>query len=484
MSQTTPTVEEIGGPAVEEQTILLYASGKKIYARGIKGFFNSWRWAFVALTQILYYGAPWITWGERPAVLLSLEERRFYIFDLVLVPQDFIYLTALLLLSAFGLFLFTAVAGRLFCGFACPQTVYTEIFMQVERWIEGDRHQRMRRDRTLSYSQRLPRLSAKWLAWGLIALWTGYTFVGYFIPIRDLGAGLVEGGLGFWPWFWVLFYAFFTYMQAGLMREQVCKYMCPYARFQSAMFDRNTLIVSYDEKRGDPRGKRPKDMLHAQLKANSKGDCIDCGVCVEVCPTGIDIRDGLQYECIGCGLCADACNGIMDKMQYPRGLIRFATLNTIEAGLPEPTFAERILRPRVIIYSSILGVLAAVVLGSLLMREPLKVTVIRDRGALAREINGEFLENAYRLQITNTTEQSQRLLISASGIEGLRVDGQSTLTVEPGANGIAIVSLQMEVEAAEALGAGSHRVQIQIQSLDEPDAQMEEETSFYVPARR
>ncbi|MGA0955204.1 MAG: cytochrome c oxidase accessory protein CcoG, partial [Burkholderiaceae bacterium] len=310
-------------PPVVEQTVLLYAPGKKIYAKATRGWFNNWRWFFVSITQAVYYLTPWLSWNDRQAVLFDLEARRFYIFDLLLVPQDFIYLTALLLVSAFGLFLFTAVAGRLFCGYACPQTVYTEIFMQIERWIEGDRHVRMRRDKELSLLARLPRRGLKLFVWVLVALWTGFTFAGYFTPIHELGQGVLSASLGFWQWFWMLFYSFFTLLQAGFMREQVCKYMCPYARFQSAMFDPDTLIVSYDESRGEPRGKRSKAENHT---ASGKGDCIDCGVCVEVCPTGIDIRDGLQYECIGCGLCADACNQIMDRMHYPQGLVRYTTL--------------------------------------------------------------------------------------------------------------------------------------------------------------
>ncbi|MGA1301995.1 MAG: cytochrome c oxidase accessory protein CcoG, partial [Burkholderiaceae bacterium] len=370
---TSPGGASTPSPVVE-QTVLLYAPGKKIYARAVDGLFNRWRWAFVFFTQALYYLTPWVTWNGRPAVLFDLEARRFYILDLVLVPQDFIYLTALLLLSAFGLFLFTAIAGRLFCGYACPQTVYTEIFMQVERWIEGDRHVRIRADHEKSLPSRLPKKFLKWMAWAMIALWTGFTFAGYFTPIHELAAGVMALSLGFWQWFWMLFYSFFTMLQAGFMREQVCKYMCPYARFQSAMFDRDTLIVSYDTDRGEPRGKRSKAADH---HAQGKGDCIDCGICVHVCPTGID--------CIGCGLCADACNTIMDRMDYPRGLVRYATLNALEHKLTPDEVKRRFFRPRVLIYTAVLSVVALVVLSTLAMRVPLKVNVIRDRGALARE---------------------------------------------------------------------------------------------------
>ena len=468
---------------VVEQTVLLYAAGKKIYARSIAGHFNNWRWAFVFLTQALYYITPWLTWKDRPAVLFDLEARRFYIFDLILVPQDFIYLTALLLLSAFGLFLFTAVAGRLFCGYACPQTVYTSIFMQIERWIEGDRHVRIRHDKEWSLAKRMPRKLLKWLVWAAIALWTGLTFAGYFTPIRDLAAGVVGAGisLGFWQWFWMLFYSFFTMMQAGFMREQVCKYMCPYARFQSAMFDRDTLIVSYDTARGDPRGKRAK---HEDYKAAGKGDCIDCGVCVEVCPTGIDIRDGLQYECIGCGLCADACNGIMDKMSYPRGLVRYTSINALERNYTSAEVKRHFFRPRVLIYSTILLIITVAVLTSLFMRTPLKVNVIRDRGALAREVEGAFIENTYRLQINNTGNHAHVFLIKPvgkDGLENLKALGDVKVDVAGGAVKTAIISVQMPIDQANALTKGSHPIQIQVQSLDQPDLKVSEKAVFFTP---
>ena len=323
------------------QVVSMYRSEKKIHARAVSGWFAAWRWLLVWGTQLLFYGLPWLPWNGRQAVLFDLGARRFYIFDLVLYPQDFIYLTALLVISAYALFLFTAVAGRLWCGFACPQTVYTEIFMWVERHFEGDRSARMRLDAAPWSADKLWRKGGKQAVWVAIGLWTGFTFVGYFTPIHTLWAevwatlGLgaaTQPGLGPWEAFWVLFYGFATYGNAGYMREQVCKYMCPYARFQSAMFDKDTMIVSYDPGRGEPRGSRPRSLAHAEVKAQGKGDCIDCTLCVQVCPTGIDIRDGLQYECISCSACIDVCDGVMDKMQYPRGLIRFATENGLEHG--------------------------------------------------------------------------------------------------------------------------------------------------------
>lgn len=354
----------------------------------------------VFLTQLVFYGLPWLEWGQRQMVLFDLGARRFYIFGLVLYPQDFIYLTGLLIISALSLFLFTAVAGRLWCGFACPQTVYTEIFMWIEHKIEGDRSARLRLDKSAWTFEKLWKKSTKQLLWVLFSLWTGFTFVGYFVPIRELGAELLAFQ-GTWQIFWVGFYGFATYGNAGFLREQVCKYMCPYARFQSAMFDPDTLIVTYDEARGEQRGPRVKT---SDYKAKGLGDCIDCTLCVQVCPTGIDIRNGLQYECIGCGLCVDACDTVMDKMQYPRGLIRFSTQNAVSKGWGRSEILRRVMRPRVLIYTAILVALCVGLLASLVSRTPLKVDVVRDRAALSRIVAGGKLENVYRLQIMNATE--------------------------------------------------------------------------------
>jgi cytochrome c oxidase accessory protein FixG len=306
--------------------VSLYQKSQKIYPRAVSGWFMRWRWTLVFATQLVFYGMPWLQWNGRQAVLFDLAARRFYIFDLVLYPQDFIFLTGILIICAYSLFLFTAVAGRLWCGYACPQTVYTEIFMWIERRIEGDRVARMKLDASPWTFDKVWRKTAKQGAWLALGLWTGFTLVGYFTPIKTLWAESFTLSFGPWEWFWVLFYGFATYGNAGWMREQVCKYMCPYARFQSAMFDKDTLIISYDPARGDPRGSRSRK---ADPKALGLGDCIDCLLCVQVCPTGIDIRKGLQYECIGCAACIDVCDGVMDKMNYPRGLIRYATQNSM-----------------------------------------------------------------------------------------------------------------------------------------------------------
>ena len=428
----------------------------------------------VAITQLVFYGLPWLEWGQRQMVLFDLGARRFYIFGLVLYPQDFIYLTGLLIISALSLFLFTAVAGRLWCGFACPQTVYTEIFMWIEHKIEGERSARLRLDASAWGWEKIWKKSVKQGLWIIFSLWTGFTFVGYFVPIRELGSELMSLQ-GSWQIFWVLFYGFATYGNAGFLREQVCKYMCPYARFQSAMFDRDTLIVTYDQTRGEPRGPRTKKL---DYKANNLGDCIDCTLCVQVCPVGIDIRNGLQYECIGCGLCVDACNSVMDKMSYPRGLIRFSTQNALSKGWDKSQIIKRVMRPRVLIYTGVLVALCVTMLASLISRAPLKVDIERDRAALSRIVAGGRLENVYRLQIMNAAEKRQHYQIAVSGLEGLQLEmAESEVQIDAAQSRWIAIRLQIPYGSA---APGSHPVQFEIKAV-ESGVVVSEKSLFLVP---
>jgi cytochrome c oxidase accessory protein FixG len=476
-----PTASPPADDDARSVVISLYQKQPRIYARAVTGWFAAWRWAFVWATQLVFYGLPWLPWNGRQAVLFDLGARRFYIFELVLYPQDFIYLTGLLIVSAYALFLFTAVAGRLWCGFACPQTVYTEIFMWVERHIEGDRMQRMKLDKAPWGAEKLLRKTAKQVVWIAIGLWTGFTFVGYFTPIRELGAAVLSFGLGPWETFWVLFYGLATYGNAGWLREQVCKYMCPYARFQSAMFDKDTLIISYDAERGEPRGTRGRK---TDLKAAGLGSCIDCELCVQVCPTGIDIRKGLQYECIGCAACIDVCNGVMDKMQYPRGLIRYDTQNGMQRHLSRGAIWGRVFRPRVLIYGTVLLLICTALLASLWLRTPFKVDVVRDRGALARLVDEGFIENVYRLQIMNATERPQRYRVSAQGLPGLATARVIEVQVDGAQARWVPVALRLPPQAAAEAGSGSHRIQFVVEQL--PDARsagasQAEKSTFMVP---
>jgi cytochrome c oxidase accessory protein FixG len=462
----------------------LYQSEKKIYPRAVSGWFAGWRWALVWATQLLFYGLPWLQWNARPALLFDLAARRFYIFDLVLYPQDFIYLAGLLIVSAFALFLFTTVAGRLWCGYACPQTVYTELFMWVERRIEGDRIARMRLDANGASLEKWLRKGGKHAAWAAIGLWTGVTFVGYFTPIRSLSAELMTLSLGPWESFWVLFYGFATYGNAGFMREQVCKYMCPYARFQGVMFDRDTLVIGYDTTRGDPRGSRPKSLPHAALAGAGKGDCIDCGLCVQVCPTGIDIRKGLQIECIGCAACIDVCDSVMDKMSYPRGLIRYATQNGIDGRWTRGQMWRRVLRPRVLVYTALLLGIVAAFGTSLALRKPFKVDVVRDRGALARQVEDGRIENVYRLQVMNASESAQHFRVQVEGLAGAVIASKSEFEVGSTQARWVAVDVQIAAEAARALGPGMHKLRFEIERLASRDGgqvEVVEKSTFMVP---
>ncbi|MEC5218322.1 cytochrome c oxidase accessory protein FixG [Actimicrobium sp. GrIS 1.19] len=459
----------------EVAVIKMYAAREEIFPREAKGRYATLRWLCVWMTQIVFYGLPWLHLNGRQALLFDLGARKFYIFGLVLWPQDFIYLAALLIVCAYGLFLVTAVAGRVWCGFACPQTVYTEIFMWIERRIEGTRSARMRLARQPWTIGKISRKTAKHLAWGVVALWTGVTFVGYFTPVHTLLHGIANVTLGPWEWFWVLFYAFATYGNAGWMREQVCKYMCPYARFQSAMFDKDTLIITYDKERGEPRGPLAKK---AAPTTPPTGDCIDCGLCVQVCPTGIDIRNGLQYECIGCAACVDACNSVMAKIDLPAGLIRYSTDHAIASHWSIEQMRARVFRPRVLIYTALLALIVTAFFVSLYARTPLKVDVIRDRGAMGRVVDDDVIENVYRLQIMNTGEASHHYKLSVSGIDGIALASADELDLL--GTGARAVPVRVHVPAGKGT-PGSNKITFTLKATDGADLQVSEKAVFFVP---
>ena len=480
LRRVIPITPVAAAPSASDSSeiVSLYKSESTIYAKAVSGWFSHWRWAMVWITQLVFYGLPWLSMNDRQAMLFDLGSRRFYIFNLVLYPQDLIYLTGLLVVSALSLFLFTAVAGRLWCGYACPQTVYTEIFMWVERKVEGDRNARMRLDKSPWGLPKISKKTLKHAVWLAIGLWTGFTFVGYFTPIRELASAVATLHLGPWEWFWVLFYGFATYGNAGWMREQVCKYMCPYARFQSAMFDKDTLIVTYDSERGEGRGSRPRSDSPEVYKAKGLGDCIDCGLCVQVCPTGIDIRNGLQYECISCSACIDVCNNVMDKMSYPRGLIRNSTQNGIDQKLSRTDMFRRVLRPRVLIYTAVLAAVSIAMLWSLFVRSSFKVDVVRDRGAIARMVGPGLIENVYRLQIMNATETGQEYVLDVQGIDGARIVSGTQVAVEAADSRWVPVRVQIPPNAASP---GSHPINFVIAPVQSPGGQITEKSVFLVP---
>ncbi len=396
-------------PAPEQEPVSseeVYARHKKVYPREVHGIFANLRVLGVVLLLGLFYGVAWLQWNGHQAVLLDLPARKFYIFGLTFWPQDFFYFAWLLIIAALTLFYVTALAGRLWCGYACPQTVWTEIFLWIERKIEGSRNRQIKRDTGKMTTAKFRVKALKHFVWIAFSLYTGFTFVGYFTPIRELAVELTRFNLGPWETFWICFYGFATYGNAGWMREQVCIYMCPYARFQSAMFDKDTLIIAYDEQRGEPRGSRKRG---GDPRESGLGDCIDCTLCVQVCPTGIDIRQGLQYQCIGCAACIDVCDQIMEKMDYPKGLIRYTTEHSMSGKL------THILRPRTIMYTLLLVALSAGLVYAISQRTALELDIIRDRNSLYRETNTGLVENVYTLKVINMDEKPHRYVLEVSG---------------------------------------------------------------------
>ena len=445
----------------------LYQKQVKVYPHDVDGHFARLRQVAMYVLLGLFYGVVWLEWDERQAILFDLPARKFHIFGLTLWPQDFIYLALLLLFLALILFFVTALAGRLWCGFACPQTVWTEAFLLMERWTEGPRNKRMKLDKGPMTREKFLRKSAKQFLWITFSLWTGLTFVGYFTPVRELTGDLAGLDLNSWGAFWLFFYALATYGNAGFLREQVCKYMCPYARFQSAMFDKDTLIIAYDEKRGEPRGGRRRN---ATPDKDKRGDCIDCTLCVQVCPTGIDIRNGLQYECIACAACVDVCNEVMDKMGYERNLVRYTTENT-ERGKP-----ARLLRPRIVLYAALLLIIASGMMLSLGTRTPLRMEVIRDRNALYRQVANDQVENVYSLRVINMTNEPQRYTLQVTGIEGLIVEAP-VLDVPPAQSQAFPVRLRVD----QSSGSGSVPVTLTIEASDDPGVRIERTSNFFFP---
>ncbi len=449
------------------------ASDAKIYPRAVTGLFAMWRSIGVLILLGIYYIVPWLEWADRQAVLFDLPNRKFHIFGLTFWPQDFFYFAVLLIIASFALFFFTAIAGRLWCGYACPQTVWTELFMWIARKVEGDRPKQIKLDKMPWNAYKIRIKATKHFLWLALAAYTGFTFVGYFTPIDELASRILELSLGPWEWFWIIFYSFATWGNAGFMREQVCIYMCPYARFQSAMFDNNTLIISYDEKRGEPRGSRKKDDVPS---SKGLGSCIDCTLCVQVCPTGIDIRDGLQYQCIACSACIDVCDSVMDKMNYDRGLIRYTTENALQGK------SVSLFRPRIMVYAVAL-ILMIVTLGyAIATRIPLEVGIIRDRTRLFNETDMGLIENTYSLQIINKDEKSHNYKISASGIEGMKIIIKSD-TVKIASGEVRDVPLRLQVDPYD-LKKRSTEINISVISIDNPDIIINEATRFLGPSGR
>ena len=447
----------------------LYQRREKIYTRKIEGFYQRVRTLTGWPLLLGYFCMPWVSIGDRQAIWFNLPEREFHILTMTFWPQDFPLLAFLLIIAAYTLFATTVSAGRLWCGYTCPQTVWTSIYMWVEQKWEGTRNQRIKLDKQPWSLTKAFRKGGKHLTWLFVAFTTGLTFVGYFTPMRELVFDLVDLSASSWALAWIVFFMAATYINAGWMREQVCKYMCPYARFQSVMFDQDTLIVSYDYNRGEPRGSRKRSIDH---RAAGMGDCIDCELCVQVCPTGIDIRDGLQYECIGCALCVDACNSVMRKMGYEPGLVRYTSERELEGG------KTHWLRPRIIGYIVMLCVMTSVFAYNVWSRIPLELTVIRDRNTLFVETADGGIENIYRLHIVNMDPRPHTYVLNVSGIDGLEVKGLTRYDLAGSED--RVVNLRVWADA-EQLELPSTDLSFEIRAEDQPSLRAVRETRFMRP---
>ena len=462
-------VQELAPSEVGE--IDLYQKREKIYTRKIEGFYQRMR-LFTGWPLLLgYLLLPWFNWHGRQSVLFDLPARQFNIFGLTFWPQDFPLLAWLLIIAAWSLFAVTVWAGRVWCGYTCPQTVWTSMFMWAEQLAEGSRNQRIKLDKRPWSIEKALRKLAKHSMWLGIAAITGITFVGYFSPIRQLIPDLLSFQPSFWEISWVAFFTVATYINAGWMREQVCMYMCPYARFQSVMFDADTLVVSYDSKRGEPRGSRKRD----QQKSELLGDCIDCQLCVQVCPTGIDIRNGLQYECITCALCIDACDSVMEKMSYPPGLISYTTENTLD-GKP-----HRLLRPRLLGYVAGILVMVSLFAYTVISRVPLRIDVLRDRNQLYSETSMGQIENVYTLKIMNMDQAPHQFTLKVESSTPLQWIGEQKISVAAGE----VYTLPLRLQAdPEDLDTPGFDFEFVVTDIDNPRASASSESRFIGPTSR
>lgn len=451
---------------------------KKIYPRKIQGFYQRLR-RYTGIPLLLgFLLMPWLTIDNRPAIFFDLSEQKFHIFWMSFWPQDGVLLAWLLILAAFVLFAVTVLVGRIWCGFTCPQTVWTLIYIWIEDKIEGDRNQRMKLDKQAWSLNKFIKRFAKHSLWLLVALITGLTFIGYFYEIKPLivdlftfnqaAESLAEA------YFWVSLFTILTYLNAGFLREQVCKHMCPYARFQSVMYDEDTLLVSYDVARGEPRTKKKQKDPFAQ----AQGDCVDCSWCVQVCPVDIDIRDGLQYECIDCGLCIDACDQVMEKIGKPKGLIRFTSERALDESTKDSSGKVRFLRPRMIGYSVAVILMIGLFANTLITRPAVTVDIIKERtGQLYSERRG-YIENTYLIKINNMSKHDDTYQITAMGKNNYLIDGNDELSVASGET----FSMQLTLKAnADNIKASRDTVEVKIISIKDPDIEYVSESSFIAP---
>ncbi|QOQ77073.1 cytochrome c oxidase accessory protein CcoG [Pseudomonas poae] len=469
MSERIPTVETF--EPIHPKKVKAKSSDNLIHTRSFTGLFRTLRVSGAGLLFLAFFGTVWLNWGGRQAVLWDLAESKFHIFGATFWPQDFILLSALLIICAFGLFAVTVFAGRVWCGYTCPQSSFTWLFMWCEKVTEGERNQRIKLQAAPWSLNKLARRSAKHTLWLGISVLTGLTFVGYFTPVRPLAMELLTWQMGGVSLFWVLFFTAATYLNAGWLREAVCMHMCPYARFQSVMFDKDTLTISYDAARGENRGPRKRDTKPADV---GLGDCIDCQLCVQVCPTGIDIRDGLQMECIGCAACIDACDSIMDKMGYARGLVSYTSEHQLQGG------STQLLRPRLIGYSAVLLVMIAALVVALVGRPMVSLDVTKDRG-MFRENSQGLIENIYSLKVINKTQQRQDYRLELVDAEGFQLQGKTEIRLAPGEISDVPVSVAL---LADKPASSSQTLRFKVTDVDEPWVYSAADSRFVAPMNR
>lgn len=401
------------------EPITLFAAAERVFPKRVTGRFRSLKWAAMVVLLGVYYLVPFLRWDRGPhapdqAVLIDMPARKAYFFFFEIWPQEIYVLTGILVLAAVGLFFVTSLFGRVWCGYACPQTVWTDLFVWVERLVQGDRAKRKRLHTAKWSLEKVWKLALTHAIWVVIGLFTGGAWVLYFNDAPSVIEDLISGSLSSTVWTWILALTLSTYFMAGFARENVCTYYCPYSRFQSAMFDKDSMIIGYDETRGEKRGSHKKG-----ASWEGRGHCIDCHQCVDVCPMGIDIRDGLQMQCIACGLCIDACDSIMEKVDLPKGLVRYDTVHNQEARAAGIEEKSHLLRPRTVYYAAILSVVGGLVLYGLLARAEHELHVLRDRNPLFVQLADGSIRNSYEIKILNKTHDDRTYSLTAGGLDGL-----------------------------------------------------------------
>jgi len=440
----------------------------RIYVRAVDGLWTTLRRYMGWIAMLFFLLLPCLPWGDRQAVWFHLAEQKFHVFGLTIWPQDLTLLAALFMIAAFGLFFVTTYLGRVWCGYTCPQTVWTFIFIWFEEKFEGARNKRIKLDQMPWSFNKLWRKTAKHTSWLLVSLLTATTFVSYFVPSRELYIDIFTLNAGGGIYFWVIFFTIATYGNAGWMREIMCIHMCPYARFQAAMFDKNTYIVGYDTQRGETRGPRSRKQ---DPKEMGLGDCIDCDLCVQVCPTGIDIRNGLQYECINCGACIDACDNTMERMGYEKGLISYTTENKLDG------VQEKVLRPKLVGYGVVLTVMILIFIYASATIAPVRMDVIRDRNSLYRQNNQGNTENTFTIKILNKTEQPQEYELSVEGLPNAKWIGPQHVSI--GSGEVITLPISIAVDPIE-LKRSITKIDIKINAvIDGSPIEIKQETRFF-----